>query len=376
MMLSFKLTPSAEKELVLLQTKLVKAWGDITSLSQDEASYLHRQALISTIGASTRIENAALTDQEIEWVDTTLTSDGKQTAFESRKNFIFDKLSKDRQRSIEEVAGCREMLRTIYQQAGELFPLSEVHIRGLHHDLLRYFPQAGQHAGGYKTVPNKVVSYNHETGEQETVLDPAAPGIMTKTAMAGLVDWYNVTIKEMAWAVPVAVEFVFRFLAIHPFQDGNGRLGRGLFLLALLQAGDRPLREVVPFLTLDRHIEKNKSLYYKLLHQVSNGKFDQEAGRYQYGALVRFFIRIFDEALGDISVYRTRYANLQRLPESARKVLDSFKSRPEQLLKVGELETQTLLPRRTIQFALKNLVAKGFVQRLGAGAGSRYQLVF
>lgn len=375
-MLSFPLNPSIEKELVRFQTKLVTAWGDITSLSQDEAAYLHRQALISSIGASTRIENAVLTDQEIDWVDTTLSEDGRQTAFEARKDFIFDKLSKDRQRSIEEVAGCREMLRTIYQQATELFPLTEAHIRGLHHDLLRYFPQAGQYAGGYKTTPNKVVSYNHETGHQETVLEPADPGIMTQTAMAGLVDWYNGAIKDMAWAIPVAVEFVFRFLAIHLFQDGNGRLGRGLFLLALLQAEDRSLREVMPFLAVDRHIEKNKPLYYKVLHQASNGKFHQDASRYQYSALVRFFIRISDEALGDIGIYRARYANLQRLPESARKVLDSFKSRPEQCLKVGELEVQTILPRRTIQFALKTLVDKGFVQRLGIGAGSRYQLVF
>lgn len=165
-MLSVVLDPPTEKELVRLQAAFVGAWRDVSSLSHDEAEYLHRQALISTIGASTRIENAVLTDQEIDWVDTTLGQDGKTTAFAAQRGFIVDKLSKDRQRSIEEVAGCREMLTTIYQQAAELFPLSEYHIRGLHHDLLRYFPQAQPYAGGYKTQANQVVSRNRDTGRR------------------------------------------------------------------------------------------------------------------------------------------------------------------------------------------------------------------
>jgi len=169
-------------------------------------------------------------------------------------------LSKDRQRSIEEFVGCREMLTKVYQQAAELMSLTEAHLRSLHHELLRYYPPA-VHSGGYKTSTNKVVSYNHETGQQVTVLNPADPGMMTATAMAGLVVWNNKAIRETVWPVLVGVEFVFRFLAIHPFQDGNGRLGRALFILALLQADDKYLRETVPYLAVDRQIEKNKTPY-------------------------------------------------------------------------------------------------------------------
>lgn len=61
-------------------------------------------------GASTRIENTVLTDQEIEWVDTTLSANDKTTAFEEKKQAILDKFSKDRERSIEAVVGCREAL--------------------------------------------------------------------------------------------------------------------------------------------------------------------------------------------------------------------------------------------------------------------------
>ncbi|MBE9521451.1 MAG: Fic family protein, partial [Proteobacteria bacterium] len=231
-------------------------------------------------------------------------------------------------------------------------------------------------AGAYKTTINKVVSYNHETGQRLTVLNPADPGLVTATAMADLMNWYTASIRESVWPVLVTVEFVFRFLAIHPFQDGNGRLGRGLFLLALLQSDDKYLCQTVPYLAIDRQIEKNKALYYKVLHQTSKGEFHQDPNQYHYNPLARFFIRILENSLQDIDVYQTRYANLQKLSESARRVLDCFKSSPERFLKVSDIERQTTLPRRTIQYNLKIMKEMGFLHRLGNGAGSRYQLIF
>lgn len=375
-MLSFTLTSKLEKKLIKLQSKFAATWHNLEHLSVDEANYLQHQALISAIGASTRIENAVLTDQEIEWVDTTLGKDGKPTSFATKKSFIINKLSKDRERSITEVAGCREMLATIFQQAPDFFPLTETHIRGLHYQLLQYYLPASRHIGNYKASPNKVISINHETGRTHTVLNPADPGVITETAMADLVLWYNEASRNSPWPLLVAVEFVFRFLAIHPFQDGNGRLGRGLFLLALLHADDFYVRSIIPFIAIDRQIERKRSLYYTVLHQCSNGKFFPDPTKYDYLPIVRFFIKVIDEALADVDVYRDRYASFISLSESALKVLKSFKASPERRLKVAELEETTVLPRRTIQYALKKLTEKGFLQRLGNGAGSRYQLIF
>ena len=183
-MLSFSPSARLEIEMKRLQGLFVESYRSLEGVSSEEAAYLNRLALISNIGASTRIENAVLTDQEIEWVDTMLRGEAKMTAFEEKRETILDKLSKDRERSIEEVIGCRQVLTTIYMQARELFPLTETVIRGLHFDLLRFFPEASGHAGGYKTTPNTIVYHNHETGEKRVVLDPAPPGIVTETAMA------------------------------------------------------------------------------------------------------------------------------------------------------------------------------------------------
>ena len=375
-MLSFKPDIKLEKELKSLQGDIIESFNKISGISKEEQNYLNRFALISNVGASSRIENAVLTDHEIDWVDTALHSDGRVTAFENMKSYILDKLSKDKERSVEEVVGCREVLNIIYSQSKELFPLSETIIKGLHHSLLRYNPEAADYAGGYKKISNQVIFYNHETGEKRVVLETAPPGIITETAMAELVKWYNSAIRECTWPLLAAVEFVFRFLAIHPFHDGNGRLGRGLFIMALLQSDDAYLSGIAPFIAVDRHIEQNRSLYYSILHQCSGGKFHHDLKNYNLEPLAWFFVKILKDSLEDIGYYRERYRNQQRLSESALTVLMSFKTNPERRLKAADIVSETRLARRTVQYSLRKLTEQRFIQRLGHGAGSRYQLIF
>ena len=92
--------------------------------------------------------------------------------------------------------------------------------------------------------------------------------------------------------------------------------------------------------------------------------------------LAWFFLNMLEDALRDVEHTRARYVRLQKLSETASVVLQSFKSRPEQRLKVNDIVSATQLPRRTVQYALKALTDQGFLQRLGQGAGVRYQLVF
>ena len=375
-MLSFVPGNAVEKRLRVVQGQLAETYQITESLPTTEKEYLQHSALISTIGASTRIENAVLTDPEIDWVDTALTRDGRPTAFDEKKAFILDKLSKDRERSVEEVVGCREVLSTVFHQAGELFPLTETTIRALHRDLLRHHPPAANHAGNYKSSPNQVVAVNHATGGQRIVLDPAPPGIVTETAMADLVQWYNSALREHTWPFLVATEFVYRFLAIHPFQDGNGRLGRALFLMSLLQSDDRYIKGVIPYISLDRHIERSRALYYSVLASAGDGKYDADPVKYDFMPLVRFLLKMLTDSISDINIYRQRFADLKGFSETTAEVLGSFKSNPERRLKVSDVVDFTGHPRRTVQYALKMLVEKGFLQRLGKGAGSRYQLVF
>ncbi len=101
--------------------------------------------------------------------------------------------------------------------------------------------------GEYKKVVN-------EAGNIKTSTPSQTPKDMIK-----LMKWYNsleqITIKEI-------IEFHFRFEKIHPFQDGNGRIGRIIMFKECLK------NNVIPFIILD----KNKLFYYRGLKEYKNEK--------------------------------------------------------------------------------------------------------
>ncbi len=375
-MLSFQLNSGLLNKIRYLQKLFIEKYHTLCALSADEQEMLHRLARISVVGASTRIENAVLTDLEIDWLDTLLIKDSKTTAFQKHKAMISDKLSKERERSIEEVIGCRTMLMIIYEQAQSLVPLTETSIRGLHHELLRHYPKATRYVGRYKTNSNSVVSFNKITQSKKTVLETAAPGIQTQTQMFELIKWYNQAYENEPFTLPLACEFVFRFLAIHPFQDGNGRLGRGLFLLLLLQSQDISLAYVSRFLAIDRHIEQHKEEYYWVLHRCSNGKFSVNPKKYHVENFFNFMIKVLIESLNDIEINHKKYHVLRSLSTSAQAVLQCFKEKPESRLQTNQICSLIKIPRRTVINSLNTLLKHGLIQRYGQGAGSRYQLIF
>ena len=101
--------------------------------------------------------------------------------------------------------------------------------------------------GEYKKLAN-------EAGNMQTSL----PKNVAKD-MAKLMEWYNslekITIKEI-------IEFHFRFERIHPFQDGNGRVGRIIAFKECLK------NNIIPFIILD----KDKLFYYRGLKEYKNEK--------------------------------------------------------------------------------------------------------
>lgn len=374
--LSFELTSHHLNLLKQVDRQFAQYYLLLESLSDDEKVFLHRQARVSMIGASTRIENALLTDIEINWIDTLLTEDGKPTSFRAYQNQITNKLAKDKERSIAEVAGCREMLSILYEQASDWRPLQENIIRGLHQQLLKYFLPATHYLGRYKIQTNCVVEENTLTQQKRVVFKTADPGPITAAAMSDLVAWYQTAEEKESWVIAVASELVFRFLAIHPFQDGNGRLGRALFLLALLQSTDKVYATVAQYLAIDRYIEKHKAEYYLTLNRCSEGSFRQDPHLYQIGYFLTFMLKVLLEAFEGILFYRERYKALQKLSPSAARVLACFKEHPEIRLQTHLICIETSLPRRTVLHALKSLSEHHLIQRYGQGAASRYQWMF
>ncbi|MCX6112736.1 MAG: Fic family protein [Proteobacteria bacterium] len=376
-MISYKITDELTKKLKHISELAVGKKAFVESLDASCREAIHRYAKISSIGASTRIENAVLTDTEIAWVDETLKRDSRPSAFSKEQQYIVNKLSKEKERSIEEVVGYRDLLLIVYDQAQELFPLTGTAVRGFHKELLQYYPKAKHYLGNYKKVPNSVVERILETGKTREVLRTAEPGPITDAAMSDLLEWYNETVAVYPWCVAVAVEFVFRFLAIHPFQDGNGRLGRALFYLVLLQSNDEGLKATVPYISIDRQIEKHKEEYYMVLRKCSGGKFLNDPRKYKYEYFLNFMIKILKASLGnDIDYYVSRYNSYVALSDTAQKVLKCFKEHPEQRLQTKDIMKLTGIPRRSVIHSINVLSKASFLQKKGSGPTIKYQLTF
>lgn len=101
--------------------------------------------------------------------------------------------------------------------------------------------------GDYKKIVN-------EAGNMKTSTPRQTPKDMVK-----LMEWYNslekITINEI-------IEFHVRFEKIHPFQDGNGRVGRIIMFKECLK------NNIIPFIILD----KDKLFYYRGLKEYKNEK--------------------------------------------------------------------------------------------------------
>ena len=101
-----------------------------------------------------------------------------------------------------------------------------------------------------------------KNGKEIGVIFKTATPFETPMKMADLVDWLNgnLSSKEIHPLIIIGV-FTVIFLAIHPFQDGNGRLSRILTNLLLLKTG----YNYIQYSSLESIIEDNKELYYKNL---------------------------------------------------------------------------------------------------------------
>jgi Fic family protein len=221
------------------------AWKALGTLAPERLSALRRVATIESIGSSTRIEGSKLSDSEVEKLLSTLAIQ----SFSSRDE--------------QEVAGYAEIMEQIFQ-SWEYIPLTENHVRQLHRDLLRHSDKDERHRGNYKTSSNNVAAFDDQGWQIGIVFETATP-FDTPRLMRELIEWTNAVLgTKSLYPLLVTGIFTVTFLAIHPFQDGNGRLSRILNTLLLLRCG----YAYTLYSSLESVIENSKEGYYLALRQT------------------------------------------------------------------------------------------------------------
>jgi Fic family protein len=198
------------------------------------------------------------------------------------------------------------------------------------------------------------------------VFETASP-FETPFEMERLLDWLNRTIenKEVHPLLTTAV-FTVCFLAIHPFQDGNGRLSRILTTLLLLRAG----YEYVPYSSLESVIEDNKELYYKSLRQTQ-GSLKKEKTDWEKWCV--FFLKSLKKQKDKLGAKLERERILgQTLPALSNDILALVREHGR--LTIAEIETLTNANRNTLKVRLRELVRDNFLEQNGKARSTWYRL--
>ncbi|WP_150005023.1 Fic family protein [Iodidimonas muriae] len=323
------------------------AWTALGRLAPERLNNLRRVAAIESIGSSTRIEGAKLSDREVDQ----LLSKIDVTSFASRDE--------------QEVAGYAAAMETVFAHYDSI-GLTENHIKQLHRDLLQYAGKDERHRGAYKTLDNHVEAFGPDGKSLGVIFETATP-FETPAQMEALVAWTRNAIEadEMHPLIIIGV-FVVVFLAIHPFQDGNGRLSRILTTLLLLRAN----YAYVPYVSLESVIERSKEDYYRTLRRTQ-GTLRSDAPDWQpwldyfLGAL-RGQKRVLDEKI------RREKILLESLPPLSLEILDI--ARTQGRVTVAEAAQITGTSRNTVKDHLKALTESGHLARHGAGRGTWYAL--
>lgn len=228
--------------------KALEAWQELQPLSEKDRECLSRRFTVDFNFNSNHIEGNTLTYGQTE----ILLLLGKVIGEADVKD-------------VQEMAASNVGLKMMSQEAAvKEMPLTQNFIRTLHRTLLREdytvyrnLPEGRQtsyviHAGQYKTRPNSVITRYGDRFEYASPQE--TPGLM-----ADLVDWYNDAEKEGNLSpVELAALFHYRYIRIHPFEDGNGRIAR-LLMNFILCRHDYPMIVVR---------SRNKAEYLDALHQA------------------------------------------------------------------------------------------------------------
>ncbi len=342
----FGITQQLISKISLLDTFKGK-WEGIEKKENRYLKELKRIATIESIGSSTRIEGASLLDSEIEQLLKTV------------------KISKLEKRDEQEVIGYYDALDVVLENYND-FKLTENNIKHLHKFLLKHSDKDKHHFGKYKTLSNKVVA-NYPKGIQKIIFNTAEPHLVQKEIQE-LLQWVNTGLEnKQIHPLIIIAAFIYEFLSIHPFQDGNGRLSRLLSTLLLLQSG----YHFVQYLSFEHLIEQKKTNYYRALMSGQKNRYNNKEKIHEW---LLFFldnlVELINKLEAKFKIYQTKGGYLN---ERQKKILNAIKK----LQPVGLSDVADCFPklsRNTLKKDISYLLHQLMLEQIGRGRATMYVL--
>lgn len=334
---------------------LYAKWQTLLPLTERKRYLLSQRFSVDYNFNSNHIEGNTLTYGQTEL----LLLFGKVSGEGDLKDFVDMKASQVGMAMMQEEANLREK------------PMSQSFIRQLHKTLLREdytvyrnLPGGVQtsyviHAGQYKTRPNSVIT---RYGDRFEYASPEE----TSALMSDLVDWYNQAEKSVEYSpVELAALFHYRYIRIHPFEDGNGRIAR-LMVNYILARHNWPMIVVR---------SRNKHEYLDALHQsdLEVGATPSE-GAHASLKQIKYFLRYFKSLVAtelayDIDFVTETSDNVwwydgQRIvfrSTSSPLILNAINENPD--LTIEQIAEAAGIVPRAVKKQLQQMIKKGYIQR-------------
>ena len=349
---------------------------DASALAEGESRFLHQSGVfqgalkhVNTEDKNTLLvdlmSDEALKTSEIE--GEILNRDSVQSSI--RRNFGLDTENKKIPPAEQGIA---EMMVTLYKTFADA--LSDEQLFAWHKMLMKGRTDLHD-IGRYRThaQPMRVVSGPMQDPHIHFVAPPSAA--MPKE-MSQFLSWFNATSPNKAGALPALTRSGIAhlyFVSIHPFEDGNGRIGRGLVEKALSQNLGEPT-----LIALSHTIQEHRKSYYDSLEK--NNKDHEITDWLVYFSKTVLEAQAYSQRLIDLLIEKSKlYDKLRgKLNERQDKVIARlFRAGPEGFK--GGLSAEKYIgivktSRATATRDLHDLVEKGALVKTGELKHTRYWL--
>lgn len=316
-------------------------WAAIERKEAQSLKELKSIATVRSVGASNRIEGNKMSDEEVDVllqkIDITKLTD----------------------RDSQEVVGYFEVLDLI-SESYENINLAESHIKSLHNSLMKYSVKDEWHKGNYK-VHNNAVEASFPDGTRQIIFQTTEAGSPTEDAMRQLLNWYD-SETEVHPLIKVA-SFVYDFLSVHPFQDGNGRLSRLISTLLLLKNGYKWIQ----YVSFEHEIENRKNEYYQVLRTCQAQRPNEDVTVW-----IQFFLNCLSNIQSQLMNKLQKSGLETQLSPKEKSIFMIIQNRPN--IQSGKIAEKLAIPAPTVKRILSDLLNKGLIEKQGSGRSVSYTI--
>lgn len=316
-------------------------WTAIERKENQSLKELKSIATVWSVGASNRIEGNKMSNEEVDVL---------------LQEMDITKLT---DRDSQEVVGYFEILDLI-SESYENINLTESHIKSLHNGLMKYSAKDQWHKGHFKLHSNTVEA-SFPDGTRQNIFQTTEAGFATEDAIMQLLDWYN-SETEVHPIIKLA-SFVYDFLSVHPFQDGNGRLSRLISTLLLLKNGYKWIQ----YVSFEHEIENRKNEYYQVLRSCQAQRPNEDITVW-----IQFFLSCLSNIQTQLMAKLQKSGVETQLSPKEKSIFTIIQNRPN--IQSGKIAEKLGIPAPTVKRILSELIEKSLIEKQGKGRSVSYTI--